>query len=50
MRSSALRVYRDAARLNPLTTRIGYLVPVLTCKVDPNGDLRKLDMPNKFRI
>ena len=44
------RAYRDAARLNPLTTSIGYLVPVLTCKADPNGDPRELDVLNKFRI
>ena len=40
------RAFRDASRLNPLTTSIGYLVPVLTCKADPNGGPRELDVLN----
>jgi hypothetical protein len=34
----------------PGRASIGYIVAVLTCKSDPNGDPREPDVTNKFRI
>jgi hypothetical protein len=44
------REYRDMSRKYPGRTSIGYIVPVLTCKADPSGDPREIDVVNKFRI
>ena len=48
--SSAQAIRADRARYGDARVSIGYLIAVLTCKFDPAGGPRALDVVNKFRI